>query len=272
MGFAGLPPFPECAENGVYDGNCTGLSICVVDGTTHVDIVRNLHEDSATIISAPSIAAFYNFFRNGLCRVLAGDQFEIAETAVRQGGYQGEYQVGSEVFSKEPLALVTRQGETEWSDFVNWVLQALLVAEEEQIGQATASIFPTSAFYRANMFVNALTAVGNYAEMYERHLEPILPRSELNKLNTGDSGLIYSMPLGSPEIMGPVSGPTVDLIVERGFLRCGISRRAIFANVVNGVYTGLDVDFCKVREVTHTLYVQEPELGAVQPHFYFSLS
>lgn len=244
MRFAGFPPFPACAENSVYDGNCTGLSICVVEGTTHVDIVRDLHQGRATIITARNIATFYNFFRNGLCQVLAGDQFEIASG---QAGFSGEdgYQVGSKAFSKEPLALVTRQGDTEWSDFVEWVLQALFTAEEEQIGQTTASIFPMSEFYRPSMFIDALRAVGNYGEMYERHLEPILPRSGLNRLNEGDSGLIYSLPFGSVETSGPVTGPTLNSIVERGFLNCGVSREDAFTKFENGTYSGFDVDLCK---------------------------
>ena len=47
------------------------------------------------------------------------------------------------------------------------------------------------------MFQNAIAAVGNYGEMYERSLTELLPRSGLNTLNRGTTGELYSMPLGA---------------------------------------------------------------------------
>ena len=43
-------------------------------------------------------------------------------------------------------------------------------------------------------FQNAISAVGSYAELYEKHLQRILPRGEVNKINeenSGDDGLIF---------------------------------------------------------------------------------
>lgn len=77
----------------------------------------------------------------------------------------------------------------------------------------------------------------------------ILPRTDANTINDGTSGLIYGMPFGVPSSAGPspVAGSTLHEISEQGFLRCGITRRAIFAEFDSAAqqWTGLDVDFCK---------------------------
>ena len=35
------------------------------------------------------------------------------------------------MFTKEPLAIATHKSDREWSDVVNWVIQALIYGEEE---------------------------------------------------------------------------------------------------------------------------------------------
>ena len=79
------------------------------------------------------------------------------------------------------MAIVTRQDDPRWSDFVNWVLQGLLTAEEDSFSQSTASSFSKTDVFGAgfeDLFVNALGAVGNYGEMYARNLESIIPASQ----------------------------------------------------------------------------------------------
>lgn len=161
-------------------------------------------------------------------------------------------QVGVNAFSKEPLALVTRSDDAEFSDFVNWIMQALLTAEEQGNTQSTATSFAQSSVFgeeNENMFIQAIEAVGNYFEVYERNLAPIIPRAAINDINQGDTALIYAFPFGSllTEGPGPVAGGTLETIIERGYLRCGITRRAVFASFDTEAqeWRGLDVDFCK---------------------------
>jgi len=156
------------------------------------------------------------------------------------------------VYSKEPLALVTRNGDAEFSDFVNWIVQALMAAEEQDITQSTAGAFTQSTLFGEeyqDMFINAIEAVGNYAEVYDRNLEAIIPRASINTINQGDTGLVYALPFGAFTIEGPgpSSGGTLDTIIQRGHLRCGITRRAVFAefDTDGQEWRGLDVDFCK---------------------------
>lgn len=96
LGFAGRPPFGACADqlNGTED--CTGMKVCVRDGTTHVARVLELLPFAAVILS-PDSDAYYATFEDGLCNVLAGEETDISETVVRNAGYIGDYEVGSSV-------------------------------------------------------------------------------------------------------------------------------------------------------------------------------
>lgn len=86
----------------------------------------------------------------------------------------------------------------------------------------------------------------NYGELYERNLGEILPRSDTNRINNGSLPLIYSIPFGNTDtIVSPVPGGTLEAIEKRGYLRCGISERAIFAHHDFIAWEGFDIDFCK---------------------------
>jgi len=166
MVFAGVPEFAECAD-ALNATSCPGLQICAVDGTTYVERVTDLLPDVPLTVT-PTMAALYQRLRDGICNVLAGDQFEVSQTAVEQNGYFGDYAVGENLYSKEPLALVTTEEDPTWSDFVNWVVQGLLAAEEQEFTQDLASFFTRDPVFGEDfesMFVNALTEVGTYGEM-----------------------------------------------------------------------------------------------------------
>jgi hypothetical protein len=234
MQFAGLFPFVECADNlTVTTALCQDTKICALDGTTHVDEITRLIPD-AQIISVVGSDFLYSNFIQGLCNVIAGEQFDIAEAILRDRGYEGGYAYGLNIHSKEPLCMVSRSDDAQWSDFINWVLEALLAAEDEAISSRTANLIgPTDVFGETfpDVFRNAVKIVGNYGEIYRRNLEALLPRPVPDRINPGDSGLIYAFPFGSLEAVGegPIAGGTLDAIMQRGHLRCGISRRVIFA-------------------------------------------
>ena len=123
--------------------------------------------------------------------------------------------------------MVIRGNDYEFSDFVNWVLQSLLIAEARGITQDNAIMMGTTDVFGAefeSMFVDAVGAVGNYGEMYARHLEEIVPRKGLNLINRG-TALIYSHPFGAIETIGPspYTGKTLERILTRGKLLCGIA-------------------------------------------------
>jgi general L-amino acid transport system substrate-binding protein len=232
--FGGTYPFVECADNlTVAEDICQGTKICVLDGTTHVQEITAKIPNAQIVLVVGNEFLYTNFIQ-GRCNVIAGEQFDIAESIVRGRGYDGAYASGVKVHSKEPLCMVTRDDDPQWSDFVNWVMEALLTAEDDGITSRAATFLrPTTVFGDtfANMFSNAIQIVGNYGEIYGRNLEALLPRPPPDMINKGDSGLIYAFPFGDVRAVGdgPVMGGTLEKIRQRGYLRCGISRRVIFA-------------------------------------------
>ena len=121
---------------------------------------------------------------DGICNVIQGEQYESPEVVVRYYGYEGPYAAGKNAFTKEPLAILTRDGDEEFADFVDSIVQSLLHAEAQNITMETADTFlQTGERFGdeyTDMFRNALGAVGNYAEIYDRHLEPLSSRLKIN--------------------------------------------------------------------------------------------
>jgi hypothetical protein len=234
--FGGTPPYVFCADNFENEGDCADTVVCVLDSSTHYAEILSLNPNASIISVVDSLTMFRNFI-DGFCNVIAGEQFSIAESVGRGQGYLGKYEYGSKVISKEPLALVTRTDDPAWSDFVNWVVEALLTAEDQRITQRTAhDMGLTNAFgsrFRT-MFRDVVGLVGNYGEVFTRNLEPILPRPIADEINAGTTGLIYAFPFGSLDATAqfgpsPTQGGVMQKLVSRGKLVCGVISRPLFA-------------------------------------------
>ena len=249
--FAGLQPYLECAETlNVSSGICQETRICVLDGTTHRATVATVLP-TASIITAPTIEAFQQIFSDGGCNVLAGEKMDLL-MGHQQDVKSGEFVLGSNMFSKEPIALVTRNEDQQFSDFCNWIIQALMTAEELRAGGPSTSLsdLPTPSVFGESfgyMFYDAVSLVGDYGQVYERNLEQYVPRSGANRINSGDSPAMFAVPFGNlqPDVVPNVSGGTLGAIRDRGYLSCGISPGAIFAEFDGSEWSGLDVSFCK---------------------------
>ncbi|NEQ98039.1 MAG: amino acid ABC transporter substrate-binding protein [Cyanothece sp. SIO2G6] len=113
--------------------------------------------------------------------------------------------------SKEPLGPVTMNNDSQWFDVVKWVTYGLIQAEEFGITQAdvaevaastenqdiknflgVGSDLGTQLGIENDFMVKAISAVGNYGEIYERNIGDGIPRG-LNRLWT-DGGLMYAPP------------------------------------------------------------------------------
>lgn len=134
----------------------------------------------------------------GECNVVAGGTHDVATGSVLSVGYTGPYEIGANTFSKDPLAIMTREDDPSFSDFCFWVLQATIFAEEERITQMTATdAMPLTNLFGdlfTRMLQNAVQAVGNTGELYERNIERLVPRAGLNRLNDAGGPQLYSLP------------------------------------------------------------------------------
>jgi len=277
IGFAGHPHFVQCADSlhshALY--NCSGLKICT-NRLFYSVLSQNLFPND--VLVPVDILDFATMYFNGTCNVVSHEKTVlVGMKRILRTIYKNTdpFMIGNNTFSKEPLAIVTREDDPEWSDFVNYVLQALWVAERDNITQSTADLFGnTSLFANPKMFQNAIRAVSNYAELFDRHYRGFLDsRHGLNLLyattnndddnnNTnGESysspssqiggGLIYALPFGDISKNGTnliPDGGTLQTILNRGRLICGIQPdRKGFAEYNNETqqWTGMDADYCR---------------------------
>lgn len=194
-----------------------GASICVSAGTTtelnladyfrtnrlrYTPIVANSREQHQANLEAGRCDAYTNE-RGGLA---------ASRTALKS---PDDYVILPEVISKEPLGPIVRQDDPRLRDIAAWTLNVLIAAEEHGLTAANISeavaestnpeiqrmLGKTGDFGQklglANDWaVTVIKAVGNYGEMFERHLgsqSPVKLDRGLNQL-WSRGGLLYAPP------------------------------------------------------------------------------
>ena len=195
-----------------------GATICMQPGTTSelnvADYFRaNNLRFTPVLIERPD--EFVAAYAAGRCDAMTQDASQLASYRATALQNPQEHVLLPERISKEPLGPMVRHGDDQWLDVVKWVLAGLIEAEEQGITQANVEarlrdanptvqrmLGVTPGYGRAlgldeRWLFNAIKAVGNYGESFERHLgsgSPIgLPRG-LNDLWTR-GGLMYALPL-----------------------------------------------------------------------------
>ena len=255
--FAGLPEGVACADAlQTWGDDCSDLMVCVGEGTTHQSIIESVLPRSR-ILPLP-IASILPALAQGQCNAVFGQSFSITKVLIVEEALGPGYVVGSRVLHYEAMAMVTRDDDPHWSSLVNSILQALMVAEEEELNNETASILGDSIM----MFGRAVAATGTYADIYERNYEGAIPRhghGAINTINTYNldprtSGLLRANELGAVSTLGsgPTPGGTLERIRQRGFLTCGgLGQQIGFVerDETRTRWSGMDVDFCHALSV-----------------------
>ena len=262
--FFGIPEYVDCADRGdTLLGNCRNLAVCVAKATVWADMVENILGGSVTYEVSFNSELLPRLL-DGTCNVITSSPLTIHEQLAEQSGDTAEqvsqYVLAPRSFARDPLTLTTRNDDVEFSDMVNWIVRALVVAETMDITQDTAHLFPTTDLFGedyVDMFQNAIAAGGNYAELYKQSLQDVFPRGAKGintpHLNAEDGGLLYPIPLGEidKEItsqVGPVPGGTLEIIGQREKFNCGIleGRPGLAEwNETANDWMGIDVDFCR---------------------------
>jgi general L-amino acid transport system substrate-binding protein len=193
-----------------------GATICVAQGTTHEvtlgDMARARKMQLQPVVFERPDTMYQAFFA-GRCDAMTQDASALAG-AVSVAPNPADYMVLAETISKEPLGPFTRNGDDTWSNIVAWVHYGLVEAEEQGVTAANAEeqakganpvaqrLLGSSGEFGSRLgldnrwMLNAIKAVGNYGEIFERNLgaaSPLkLPRG-LNGLWNG-GGLMYAIP------------------------------------------------------------------------------
>lgn len=122
-----------------------------------------------------------------------------------------DYVLLPERLSKEPLAPAIAGGDDRWLELVNWTVNATIQAEEWGITSQNVDEFLKSEDPAIQRFLGVdpsfgealgldpkwaytiIKTVGNYGEIFDRHLKPLGWQRGYNSLWT-DGGLLYSPP------------------------------------------------------------------------------
>jgi general L-amino acid transport system substrate-binding protein len=192
-----------------------GATICVAPGTSTelaiADYFR-INNMKFTPILIQDTNEIQGAFISGRCDSYSTDGSSLAAFRHQRGEKAAELILLPEIISKEPLGGMVRKGDNKFFDVVRWTFFAGLIAEETGVTQANvdemlASKVPEvrrllglegdmgKAIGVDNKFAyNAIKAVGNYGEMWERNVTPFgVPRG-LNNLWT-KGGLHYAPPM-----------------------------------------------------------------------------
>jgi len=208
LGFSGPHPYGLCADKLTFDGteispDCVDTRICVIGGSTWLDaFLGPLSIPDNNFVVTADEGESQGKLISGECNVIAGETIGIAKSTLRNTGYPVdtylEYHVGTNTHTKEPLAVVSRTDDLQFSDFVRWVLFGFFHAEEQGITKVDASLMPEAKYFGdslSRMWKDSVGAVGNYGEMFERNFVGIMERKGRNNLNKMNGPQLYAKPL-----------------------------------------------------------------------------
>lgn len=193
-----------------------GASVCVRQGTTTelnlTDFARR-HGIQIRPVVIEDLRAAVSAVAGSRCDAITQDMAGLATTRTMLAD-PDRYRLLPDRISKEPIAPVLRFGDDAWLAVINWVFWATIQAEEfgltrRNVAAALNSDNPTirrflglepgiaDAFgLDARWPYRVIEAVGNYGEIFERHVGPNtalgLPRGP-NRLWT-NGGLLYAPP------------------------------------------------------------------------------
>jgi general L-amino acid transport system substrate-binding protein len=191
--------------------------VCAQAGTTSEANARDYFRTNAmnvTVVAHPTAADTLAAYASGACNVFTSDQSALYAERLKLPR-PADHMIMPDVISKEPLGPVVRNDDVQWFAIVRWTLNALVNAEELGISRDTLDEalksqkpdvrrftgaeggFGAGLGLAPDFAVAAVRAVGNYAEIYERHLGTqsrlAIPRG-LNQL-WSMGGILYVPPM-----------------------------------------------------------------------------
>ncbi|MFN3266250.1 MAG: amino acid ABC transporter substrate-binding protein [Deinococcales bacterium] len=194
-----------------------GATICTNQGTTTEQNINDYFRQrklNVKVVTYQDFNLVMAAFDQGRCDAVTTDASGLAaQKATRAEG--STYRILGEIISKEPLGPFVAQNDSKWRDVVTWTVYATIYAEELGIDSrniAEARKNTTNPAVRRfvglegnsgkgfglnpDFAADIIQAVGNYKEIYDRHLGP---RTKINiprrlNANYAQGGLLYSPP------------------------------------------------------------------------------
>lgn len=203
-----------------------GATICILDGTSTQGAVSDFFAEQGITYSERVFQAnpeLRSAFIDDQCDGWSSDKSQL-------GGHQFTLKTDEnidavvlpETLSKEPLGPSVRDNDSEWEDVVRWVVNGMIIAEEQGVTSSNVSRMaanpPNNTIARLlgvgfddgspadlgighgkiprTFMQEVISQVGNYGEAYEATLERVgLTREGSLNASYLDGGLIYSPPM-----------------------------------------------------------------------------
>lgn len=200
-----------------------GARVCVQSGTTtEINLADYFRANKISFeqVSYDTSVATREGFENNYCDVLTSDTSQLA--AIRSElADPSSASILPQVYSKEPLGPVVRQGDDEFFNLVKWTLFAMINAEELGITSSNARSLAKDSGASPerkrllgtegalcklinedlgdDCFLNVIALVGNYSESYEANVGENTPLGITRKGSPNDlwtrGGILYAPPL-----------------------------------------------------------------------------
>ena len=168
-----------------------GATVCVQPGTTtELNLADYFRARGITFkpVLVENYDENFRLLESGRCDAYTNDKSNTAANMRTRLAKPDDWEILPENLSKEPLGPMVRQGDENWLGIVRWTLFALLEAEEYGITQKNVDemlksnnpnvlrILGVTPGAGKNMGLdekwayNAIKAVGNYSEVFERNV------------------------------------------------------------------------------------------------------
>ncbi len=195
-----------------------GATLCVAPGSTtekNVATVFKAHNIKYKPVVIENNKQLTKAYLAGRCDVLARDKAGLPGVRRFDAANPDDHVIIDGVFSKEPLAMVMRQDDSQWIDIVRWVTYATFNAEEMGVSQANVEemkgsddpaiqrMLGTSGNLGEKLGLDkdwayrVIKQVGNYKDIYDRYFGPGKPLELPRGLNAlwKDGGVLYGHPI-----------------------------------------------------------------------------
>jgi len=193
------------------------VSICVVDSAGDLERMEEFffaNQATYTEVVYEDVADLAVAYVAGRCQAVSASGRQLQ--AIRRGlPDPASHRVLPERISKELMGPVVREGDDQWFNIVKWTMFALIDAEEVGITSlnidslaaartpAVRRILGVEGDYgkplglKPEFMSNVIRAIGNYAELYDRHFGPQTGAALLRGQNAlwSNGGLLYAPPV-----------------------------------------------------------------------------
>lgn len=210
-------------DSGIADmEGLANTAICVLSGTTtELNLATRFVDIPYTPLTFEDNEVLQEAFVAGQCDGWTSDKSQLA--GVRSAFPEGPeaLTILDETFSKEPLGPAVRDGDSQWAQVIDWVVNVTIIAEELGIESGNVdsfadtdnaeirrllgleietddgvTVFDSGLGLEPGWAGNVIRAVGNYGEIFDRNVGPDTPLGLSRGVNAlwTEGGLLYAPP------------------------------------------------------------------------------